>query len=142
MGGFPPVGGPYRAVLSYLTEIIQPENLRSLRATFDLPVTEADYQQFITYYQCLQDFNERMELARLRCRRLCVIGDADRITTPSGADIDLVGPVLDNRDELADLGWDVRMVKDADHEQAMAPDVFPEVVSLWLDANQPARPGS
>ncbi|SFQ51564.1 hypothetical protein SAMN05421810_108236 [Amycolatopsis arida] len=172
MGGFPPLDGPYEAMLRVTTathelatsggrpagsaapEPAQPEPAESTGAGgaegFDWDAAEvtlsaAQTRQFVTLYRALQGFDDRSAQGRIRCPRLCFVGSVDEI--PYGprwgeVTVDITGPVVRHRAELADLGWDVRVLDGLDHVRAMRAEHVLPVLRPWLTAVSGRRAGA
>ena len=95
MGGFPPLKGPYAAMLRVTTaahEMAVEAAKTDKGAADQQPVGEAgDWEsvqvtmspdqtrQFVTLYQALQRFDDRAAQAHITCPRLCFVGSADEI---------------------------------------------------------------
>jgi pimeloyl-ACP methyl ester carboxylesterase len=159
MGGFPPLDGPYAQMLkiTMATHELAVANSASAPGTatssqpseqpsaepadeldwsqVEVSLTEAQTRQFVTLYQALQDFDDRAAQARLSCPRLCVVGSADEIDYGErwgGVQVSMADPVINGRDELQALGWQVVVLEGLDHTQAMqAVHVLP-VLRPWL----------
>ena len=147
MGGYPPLGGPYAAMLA---------NTRAAHrmavANHGRPVTPAapepgDWdaaevtvhpnrtEQFVTLYESLQDFDERAASAGLRMPRLAFAGSNDTITYgPRWDNTEVViGPALAaHQAELEALGWRVELVPGGDHMSAMRAEVVLPLLVEWL----------
>ncbi|MBW5448841.1 alpha/beta hydrolase [Cohnella sp. CFH 77786] len=151
MGGFPPIGGPYKEMLRVTAATLEmsisaaanpnpPQNSSSEEfdwSTFEVTMSQAQTQQFVTLYQDLQDFNDSLAQARITCSRLCFAGTADRIDYGErwgNVAVDIAGPLLTRREEIEGYGWDVRVLGGLDHTRAMqASEVLPLILP-WLDA--------
>ncbi|CAM3908868.1 alpha/beta hydrolase [Cohnella lubricantis] len=154
MGGFPPIGGPYKEMLrvtmatyEMATAPKEPAEAQTYAAsasaddfdwsTVEVTLSEAQTKQFVTLYQQLQDFDDRTAQASVRCPRLCFAGSADKIEYGErwgDVTVDIAGPLLNGREELEALGWDVRVLDGLDHTQTMqASNVLP-IIRPWLDA--------
>jgi len=106
-------------------------------STVEVTLSEAQTRQFVTLYQALQGFDERAALARLGCPRLCFVGSADEIDYGprwGGVHISIAGPLVQRRAELEALGWQVQVLDDLDHTQAMQVANALPVLRPWLDA--------
>ncbi|MFF5288293.1 alpha/beta fold hydrolase [Paractinoplanes globisporus] len=148
MGGYPPLGGPYGAMLA-VTRVAH-------RMALDPPApkgepTPGDWesvpftrtpdqtQQYVTLYESLRDFDERAALARLRVPRLAFAGDKDTIAYgPQWDDlaVDMAGPLRTHRAELESLGWTVELLPGADHMTAMQADRVLPLLGSWLRASR------
>jgi pimeloyl-ACP methyl ester carboxylesterase len=150
MGGFPPLGGPYAAMLTVTraahrmavanrgkppaTTDVQPGDWDSV----EVSMTPEQTQQYVTLYESLQDFDERAALDRVSVPRLAFAGENDNIRYgPQWDDayVGLADGLRDNRDELTKLGWTVHVIPDKDHIGAMQAAVVLDVLTEWLRSN-------
>ena len=152
MGGFPPLGGPYAAMLRVTTAAHEMAVAAAAKtdegAADQQPAVEAgdwdsvqvtvppdQTRQFVTLYQALQGFDDRAAQAHITCPRLCFAGSADEIQYgPKWGDVlvSIAGPLIAERAELESLGWEVRVLDGLDHLQAMqARHVLP-ILRSWL----------
>jgi glutaredoxin-related protein len=152
MGGFPPLGGPYAAMLRVTTVAHEMAVAAAAQtdegAAAQQPAVEAgdwdsvqvtmspgQTQQFVTLYQALQGFDDRAAQEHITCPRLCFAGSADEIQYgPKWGDVlvSIAGPLIAERAELESLGWEVRVLDGLDHLQAMqARQVLP-ILRSWL----------
>jgi pimeloyl-ACP methyl ester carboxylesterase len=147
MGGYPPLDGPYAAMLAVtraahaasLAAVANPpaptETVPGDWSTVSVTTTVDQTRQFVTLYEALRDFDDRAAQPSLTCPRLCVVGSADTIAYDEqwgGVTVDIAGPVQRERAALETLGWDVAVLDGLDHMQAMqAPAVLP-VLRPWL----------
>ena len=147
MGGYPPLGGPYEAMLTVTraayrmavenvgkeisNKHIEPGDWDSSEVTASPDQT----RQYVTLYESIQDFDERAALERLGAPRLAFAGANDNITYgPQWDDayVAIGDGLAANRDELIKLGWTVEILPDHDHISAMqAAQVLP-VLAPWL----------
>jgi pimeloyl-ACP methyl ester carboxylesterase len=150
IGGFPPIDGPYKEMLSVTMathqmststrEISNPPQKTSDEfdwSNVEVTMSDAQTKQFVTLYQELQGFNDRAAQAKLSCPRLCFAGSADKIDYGKRwgeVHVDIAGPLLNQRNEIEAFGWDVQVLEGLDHTQAMqAANVLP-IVRPWLDS--------
>ena len=157
MGGFPPLDGPYDKMLQVTkatydlavanasaaaaaeaapppsTEPTDPDEVDW--STVQVTLTEGQTRQFVTFYEGLQDFDDRAAQAQVTCPRLCFVGSADEITYDErwgGVRVSMADPVISRRAELESLGWQVQILEGLDHTQAMqTPHVLP-ILRPWL----------
>jgi pimeloyl-ACP methyl ester carboxylesterase len=157
MGGFPPLDGPYDQMLQVTkatyglavanasaptaaeaasppsTEPTDPDEVDW--STVQVTLTEGQTRQFVTFYEGLQDFDDRAAQAQVSCPRLCFVGSADEITYDErwgGVHVSMADPVISRRAELESLGWQVQILEGLDHTQAMqTPHVLP-ILRPWL----------
>jgi pimeloyl-ACP methyl ester carboxylesterase len=160
MGGYPPLDGPYGPMLQVTaathelavasaaspsapeaapppaTEPTGPDEVDW--STVEVTLTEAQTRQFVTYYEGLQDFDDRAAQARISCPRLCFVGSADEITYDErwgGVRVSMADPVVGRRAELESLGWRVEVLEGMDHLQAMqTANVLPILRPFFLGA--------
>lgn len=147
MGGYPPVGGPYEAMLRVTTAAHDKSRAAADTAvpasvpepgdwsTVSVTTSQAQTGQFVTLYEALRGFDDRAAQSRLTCARLCVVGSADTIEYDEqwgGVTVDIAGPVLRHRAELTALGWDVTVLDGLDHMQAMQAAHILPVLRPWL----------
>lgn len=148
MGGYPPLGGPYEAMLTVT------------RAAHDLAVAHRDSpppasgaapepgdwdsvemtaspeqtRQYVTLYESLRGFDDRASL-RLDVPRLAFVGEDDDITYgPGWGDVEVViaGAVRSHRGELEEHGWRVETLPGRDHLAAMRADAVLPLLVSWL----------
>jgi hypothetical protein len=148
MGGYPPLGGPYPAMLQVTRAAhrMAVENAgRPPQPGSEVPVgdweaaevtqTPAQTEQFVTLYESLQAFDERSALEKLEIPRLAFAGADDNIDYGprwGGVRVELGAPLSRHRDELRALGWTVEVLPGADHIVAMqAARVLPILIP-WL----------
>ncbi|WP_257459501.1 alpha/beta fold hydrolase [Archangium lipolyticum] len=136
MGGFPPLGGPYREMLR--VTLAAHENA-GRQANGDEWSTEGiskeQTKQFVTLYTALQSFDDSAIQSRLRCSRLCFAGSRDEIRYGKewgDVLVSLAGPLLQRRSELEALGWEVRLLDGLDHTAAMQPGNVLPILRSWL----------
>lgn len=156
MGGYPPLDGPYAAMLrvtmaSHAMAVAaatkadegaaepQPEVEPGDWSSVQITMSPDQTRQFVTLYQALQDFDDRAAQARITCPRLCFAGSADEIQYgPQWGDVlvSIAGPLIAGRAELELLGWQVRVLDGLDHLQAMQARQVVPILRPWL-ASQP-----
>jgi pimeloyl-ACP methyl ester carboxylesterase len=150
MGGWPPLGGPYAEMLRVTiaagdaapaTPASEPAPASSPEeldwSTVEVTLSEAQTRQFVTLYQALQGFDDRVAQARLACPRLCFVGSADEIDYGrrwGGVHVSIAGPVAQRRAELEALGWQVQILDGLDHTQAMQATAVLPILRPWLTA--------
>ena len=155
MGGYPPLDGPYAAML----EVTRAAHAMSVAAAAGPPVeavevtpgdwdtvqvrtSEAQTQQFVTMYEALAAFDDRAALGRLTIPRLAFAGDQDTIEYgPAWGDtiVRIAEPMAANKAALEAAGWTVRVLPGLDHMSAMRGDVVLPLLREWLEAASPAR---
>lgn len=106
MGGFPPLEGPYAEMLQ-LSSTICTEG--GSYYGMKMPVTGDLHRQFVTYYERMQEFDDRAAASQLGCPRLAYMGDADRPDLNGETLTDMGQIVQRNQAELESLGWKVQI---------------------------------
>ena len=132
MGGFPPLGGPYPAMLTVTlaTHRMAVANASAPPAlsvsevgdwdSGEVTLTPAQSQQFVTLYESLAEFDERA--VRLDIPRLAFAGEKDNIRYGPRWDdayVEIGAPLSANRGALEAAGWRVEVIPGADHVAAM-----------------------
>jgi pimeloyl-ACP methyl ester carboxylesterase len=146
MGGFPPLGGPYDAMLA-VTWATHEAALASVGAppapeaepgdwdAAEVTLTPEQTQQYVTLYESLRGFDERAALDRLTVPRLAFAGADDRIVYgPKWGNVTVaIGePLARHRDELTAHGWTVEIVPGGDHMTTMQAAVVLPILTRWL----------
>jgi pimeloyl-ACP methyl ester carboxylesterase len=153
MGGYPPLGGPYAAMLKVTLaahEMAVAAAKKDAGAADEQPAVEpGDWssvqvntspeqtRQFVTLYEALQGFDDRAAQAQITCPRLCFAGSADDIQYgPQWGDVvvRIAGPLITERAELERLGWEVHVLEGLDHLQAMQAQQVVPILRPWLTA--------
>ncbi len=152
MGGFPPLGGPYAAMLRVTTAAHemaveaaaktdegaanqQPAVEAGDWSSVQVTVTPDQTRQFVTLYQGLQGFDDRAAQAHITCPHLCFAGSADEIQYgPKWGNVlvSIAGPIIAERAKLKSLGWEVRVLDGLDHLQAMQAKQVVPILRSWL----------
>lgn len=158
MGGFPPLEGPYREMLTVTAktyeQALQPPSFPSPQEQMqDLDRPEAfdwdqvqvaldprQSKQFLTLYQSLVEFDDTSVQDQLQLPKLTFAGEADRIEYGEnfgGVTVDIAGTLRKNEQTLRELGWNVALLpgKDMDHTKAMQPEIVLPLMKPWLAAN-------
>ncbi|MEU4395418.1 alpha/beta hydrolase [Kribbella sp. NPDC023855] len=143
MGGYPPLDGPYDAMLA-VTEathaeagkpvsdkVVEPGDWDST----EVALSKDQTKQFLTLYQALQGFDDHAVQNQLTIPRLCIVGGADNIQYGErwgNTLVSIATPVAANKSVLEDLGWTVHLLDGLDHMQAMQAVQILPVVEPWL----------
>ncbi|WP_433307070.1 alpha/beta fold hydrolase [Actinoplanes sp. CA-030573] len=151
MGGYPPLGGPYDAMLA-VTRVAHrmaiahrdnpppPPAGEPVPGDWEsVPFTRTPEQtgQYVTLYESLRD-PDAFESVPLSVPRLAFAGEKDVIAYgPQWDDavVDIAGPLIARRDELTARGWRVEVVPGADHMAAMQAEVVLPFLLPFLKAN-------
>lgn len=148
MGGFPPIGGPYKEMLTVTQATHEmasaPEEPAKTSPSsadefdwnaIEVTLTEGQTRQFVTLYQALQDFDDRAAQAKITCPRLCFAGSADKIVYGErwkNAVVRIAAPLIEQKAEIEALGWEVRVLDGLDHTGAMQTGAVLSVILPWL----------
>lgn len=141
MGGFPPFNGPYMEMLrvtiaaNEIAGATQASQASDEDEWSSATMSKDQTRQFVTLYQALQGFDDRAAQARITCPRLCFVGSADEIQYGKrwgDVYVSLAGPIVRERVQLENLGWDVRVLDGLDHIQAMQATQVVPIVHSWL----------
>jgi pimeloyl-ACP methyl ester carboxylesterase len=148
MGGYPPLGGPYAAMLAVTRSAhrqalanrdnppepveLQPGDWESS----EVSVPPEQTQQYVTLYEALQDFDERAALDRLTLPRLAFAGEDDTVAYGAKWDnvrVEIADPLRTHYAELTERGWTVVLVPGADHISAMHATTVLPILIPWLE---------
>lgn len=144
MGGYPPIDGPYDAMLKVTLATYEQaknppaEQAEAVPGDWDsatMTLSEEQTRQFVTLYESLRDFDDRAVQDKITCPRLCVVGEADNIDYGprwGNAHVAIGTPVIANRVELEQRGWQVEVLPGLDHMQAMQAKTILPVITPWL----------
>ena len=146
MGGFPPIDGPYAAMLTVTraTHRMAVENAANPPGPATTPepgdwdsgavtLTPGQARQFVTLYESLAGFDDHA--VRLTIPRLAFAGEKDDIQYGvrwDDAYVEIGTPLAAGRDELAAGGWQVEVIPGADHVAAMQSGVVLPILLPWL----------
>lgn len=144
MGGFPPLDGPYEAMLTVTaathrmatTAAVPPAREAEPGDWDSVQVTQspAQTQQFLTLYQSLQSFDDRAATTSLTIPGLAFAGEADNISYGAqwdNAKVRIADALRTNQPALEDLGWEVAWLP-GDHMAAMQATAVLPVLTPWL----------
>ena len=156
MGGYPPLGGPYAAMLAvtrsaHRMAVDQQANPPAPGeaepgdwGSAPIATNPDQTRQYVTLYESLAGFDERAALDRLGALpRLAFAGADDTIVYGAqwdNARVVIGDALLANSAELTDRGWTVHVLPGADHMRAMHADLVVDVLLPWLRANAIATP--
>jgi pimeloyl-ACP methyl ester carboxylesterase len=150
MGGYPPLAGPYAAMLAVTRTAhrmalanrdnpappveVQPGDWDSVEVTQRPEQT----QQYVTLYESLREFDDRAALDRLAMPRLVFAGANDNLVYGpkwDNATVVIADAIVQHREELEAHGWTVTIIPDADHMQAMQATAVLAILIPWLRDN-------
>jgi pimeloyl-ACP methyl ester carboxylesterase len=148
MGGFPPLDGPYAAMLAVtraahdatLEQALHPASPKPEATPGDwdaagIQADPAQTAQFVTLYENLRTFDELAAVARLTIPRLCFVGELDNIDYGSkwgDTRVVIADAVRAHQDELSAQGWTVKILPGLDHLGAMRGDTVVPLLREWL----------
>jgi pimeloyl-ACP methyl ester carboxylesterase len=139
MGGFSPLDGPYKVMLTVTTaanKMAGGEGPTSAEDEWSTAgMSKGQTQQFVTLYQALQDFDDDAAQGKITCPRLCFVGSADAMHYGKNwgdVYVDLAEPIVRERKRLESLGWEVRVLDGLDHMQAMQAHQVLPILLPWL----------
>lgn len=128
IGGWPPLGGPYREILAAAQlKLPNPEasSLKVLRSP-------AQYAQWIHYYASMLDWPEHEAVARIGCPRLVYFGgDGDLVE--AGIPVTIASHIRQHRAELERQGWVVHEQPGQGHGGMALPQFAVPPVRAFLD---------
>lgn len=152
MGGFPPLDGPYAAMLAVTRAAHRASTSQEVTAgdgtgedagavtpgdwdSAAIHTHEAQTRQFVTLYEALDGFDDAAIQADLRMPRLCFAGSDDSIDySPKwgGVTVRIAEPLVRDRDKLESAGWTVDVLPGLDHLGAMHSDVVLPLLRDYL----------
>jgi pimeloyl-ACP methyl ester carboxylesterase len=147
MGGFPPLGGPYKGMLA----VTKAAHSMSMEAPADaasvaeaepgdwdsasIQTNEDQTRQFVTLYEALQDFDDFAAAVPRDLPRLAFAGAEDRIDYGpkwGGVQVKIGEPLATHKRALVESGWDVQILPGLDHLGAMNSSVVLPILTDWL----------
>jgi len=144
MGGFPPMNGPYAEMLPFF-EAVHAQSGAQLKEgetndpsdpdNVKVTVSKDTTLQFVTLFQALQAFDDEAVQSQIKCPRLCFVGSKDEIDHGEkwgNVHVSLAAPIVNRREELEHLGWDVRVLEGLNHAQAMQASQVVPIIRSWL----------
>jgi pimeloyl-ACP methyl ester carboxylesterase len=149
MGGFPPLDGPYKAMLAvtkaaHLMSTTQPDDQTATAAAEAEPgdwesagiqTDPAQTRQFVTLYEALRDFDDFAAPVPRDLPKLAFAGAEDRIDYGpkwGGVQVKIGEPLATHRQALVDAGWDIQILPGLDHLAAMHSSVVLPILTDWL----------
>lgn len=128
LGGWPPLGAPYKGILQ-ATRLKQPNpepsSLKVLRS-------KEQYRQWETWYASMLDWPEAESVARIACPKMLYFGgDGDLVE--AGIPIRIASIIRERRIELEAQGWQVSEIEGQGHGVCMAPELVVPTVRDFLD---------
>lgn len=128
VGGWPPLGGPYRPLL----EAARRKQAAPEASSLKVLRSAAQYAQWVHYTASVLDWPERQAIERLACPRMVVFG-SDGDLVEAGLPIPIASTIRQHRDQLVALGWTVHEVPGQGHGLCMQPEQVLPPVRRFLD---------
>ena len=129
VGGWAPLGGHYEAVLRGARSQVEAPPASAMAVLRE----PAQYAQWVTFYESVQDWPEADVLARLTCPRMVFVG-AGGDTDAGGVPLPIATTVRAHRERLEALGWRVCEIPGRDFSVVLDPAAVVPVVRPFLDA--------
>lgn len=128
LGGWPPLGAPYEAILQ-ATRLKQdnpePSSMKVLRS-------KDQYRQWGTYYNSMLGWSEADSVSRIACPKMVYFG-ADGDLVEAGIPIRIASIIREHRHLLEQLNWAVHEIPNQGHGVCMAPELVVPPVRDFLD---------
>jgi len=121
-GGWPPLGAPYAELL---------RACRALAAEHP-PDRRIPPDQFVAFYESVQDWHEADAVGRIQCPRMAFVGSEDEVET-GGVRLRLAATVREHRSKLEKQGWEVVEITGRDHSVYSDPATVVPIVRSFLD---------
>jgi pimeloyl-ACP methyl ester carboxylesterase len=148
MGGYPPRGGPYQAMLA-VTRAAHAMSSRPAEGkasdwadvtpgdwdAVSINTTEAQTRQFVTLYEALEGFDDAAAVLPGDLPRLAFAGADDQIDYGpdwGNVQVRIGAPLAEHADALTAAGWEVRMLPGLDHLGAMHSSVVLPILESWF----------
>jgi pimeloyl-ACP methyl ester carboxylesterase len=132
LGGWPPLGAPYDAILQ-ATRLKQsdpePSSMKILRS-------KQQYRQWETYYASMLSWCEGESVARIRIPKMVFFGSEGDLVE-AGVPIRIASIIREQRTTLEGQGWEICELADQDHGVCMAPQLVVPPVRAFLDGALP-----
>jgi pimeloyl-ACP methyl ester carboxylesterase len=154
MGGYPPMGGPYSAMLAVTRAAHRMAQSRGQDVdSAGGAITPGDWDavevqtdpdqtgQFVTLYEALQSFDDAAAARRLTLPRFCFAGELDNIDYGArwgGVRVAIADALREHRHELEASGWVVELLPGLDHMTAMHGQTVLPLLRRWLAASREA----
>jgi hypothetical protein len=148
MGGYPPMGGPYEAMLAVTRtahdmaqaggQDVDETSTEIAPGDWDAVGVQADPDQtgqFVTLYEELQDFDDIAAARALTVPRLCFAGELDTIDYGprwGNARVVIADAIREHRHELEASGWVVELLPGLDHMTTMHGEIVLPLLRRWL----------
>ena len=121
-GGWPPLGAPY-------AELLRSGRAEAAKPSLGLNVP---LDQFVTFYESIQDWHEADAIRRIQCPRMAFVGSEDE-GERTRQKLPLAAIIREHRGELEQQGWEVVEITGRDHSVYADPVTVVPVVRSFLD---------
>jgi pimeloyl-ACP methyl ester carboxylesterase len=132
LGGWPPLGAPYKDILQ-ATRLKQPDpepsSLKILRS-------KQQYRQWETYYASMLSWCEGKSVARIQIPKMVFFGGEGDLVE-AGVPIRIASIIREQRTTLEGQGWEICELADQDHGVCMVPQLVVPPVRAFLDGALP-----
>ncbi|MGE0101534.1 MAG: alpha/beta fold hydrolase [Blastocatellales bacterium] len=128
VGGWSALGGDYKGMLQAARTNLanpSPSSMQVLR-------NKEQYQQWVTFYESVQNWPEAKAVAGIRCPKLLVYG-GESATTTGGVTVSYGATNRERRSELEEMGWRVAEIPGKGHGVGLDPATIVPVVREFLD---------
>lgn len=130
VGGWPPLGAPYAAILEATRKKQsnpEPSSMKVLR-------NAAQYRQWETWYASMIDWDEASSVARIACPKLVMFGGEGDLVE-AGVPVPIASSIRAHRHELEDQRWEVVEIAGHGHAVTTRPELVVPPVRRFLDAH-------
>lgn len=137
VGGWPALGGDFKAALSVCKR--QRDTIPDASSAMS-----AVNEDFIAYYESLQDWDDRQAAESVRMPRLNFVEGQDLGYPGLGVEIDIGPAVVRNQSQLRAMGWETHILNtdvavDGRHIAALQPEVVAPLLHDFLKNVLPAN---
>jgi hypothetical protein len=130
IGGWPPIGGPYKDIADAAERKQHEPEASSMMVLRN----KAQYTQWIHYNRSVQhDWNEAAALAAMRALPKLVFHGERGDLVEAGIPVPIASLIRNNAATLRQLGWALMQVPAVGHEACMKPELFVPAVRAFLD---------
>ncbi|MCX7041117.1 MAG: alpha/beta hydrolase [Gammaproteobacteria bacterium] len=130
IGGWPPIGGPYKEI----ADAAQRKQHEPEASSMMVLRNKAQYTQWIHYNRSVQHgWNEAAALAAMRAMPKFVFHGELGDLVEAGIPVPIASLIRNNAATLRRLGWELMEVPAVGHEACMKPELFVPAVRAFLD---------
>jgi pimeloyl-ACP methyl ester carboxylesterase len=128
IGGWPPLDGPYAAIL----EATQRKQAEPEASSLKILRSKDQYRQWQHYYESMLGWDEAASVARINCPKLLMFG-AEGDLVEAGVPVPIASLCRQHRSELQAQGWQVHEIAGQGHGVCIVPDLVVPPVLAFLD---------